>query len=156
MERDLTATVFIIKNGKVLLHPHEKFGTLLPPGGHVEKNETPCQAALREVEEESGLIITLLKEEHLWLKEPNAISLHRPYLCLLEKIPATQEKKAHEHIDFIFLAEPLDNKEPLPPFQWYFYEDIENLSCPEKIFPDTKQIIYEILKNSNLYQRLSR
>lgn len=39
---------------KILLFDHRKAGLLLPSGGHVEKNEMPHDAALRELQEELG------------------------------------------------------------------------------------------------------
>lgn len=53
--RSLTATVYIINESKVLLHNHKKYNTLFPVGGHIEADELPHEAALREAYEESGL-----------------------------------------------------------------------------------------------------
>jgi len=57
MEKHFTATTYIIQDGKVLLIPHSKLGKWLPPGGHVELNETPPECAIREALEETGLEI---------------------------------------------------------------------------------------------------
>jgi 8-oxo-dGTP pyrophosphatase MutT (NUDIX family) len=53
ISRDFTVAVFVVHAGRVLLHPHVKSGLWLPPGGHIEPNELPDEAALREVEEEA-------------------------------------------------------------------------------------------------------
>lgn len=57
-QHDITAAAFIILLGgdepKLLLHMHRKLGKLLQYGGHVELNETPWDAVLHEVREESG------------------------------------------------------------------------------------------------------
>jgi len=37
----------------------------LPPGGHIGKNETPDEAVVREVQEETGLDIELYRKEEL-------------------------------------------------------------------------------------------
>jgi 8-oxo-dGTP pyrophosphatase MutT (NUDIX family) len=60
MTRDFTATTFVVHCGRVLLHRHAKLGKILPPGGHIEANELPEEAALREVYEETGLEVELL------------------------------------------------------------------------------------------------
>ncbi|MBI1759045.1 MAG: NUDIX domain-containing protein [Actinobacteria bacterium] len=39
---------------------HPRLGRRMIPGGHVEDDETQAQAALREVEEESGLVVRLI------------------------------------------------------------------------------------------------
>ena len=40
--------------GETALHWH-RLGLWLPPGGHIEPNEDPIQAVLREIEEETGV-----------------------------------------------------------------------------------------------------
>lgn len=57
--KSLTATVYIINRGKVLLHLHKKYNTWFPVGGHLEEDELPHEAALREAKEESGFDVTL-------------------------------------------------------------------------------------------------
>ena len=47
--RHFTVAVFVVWEGKVLLHRHRKLGMWLPPGGHIEKVELPDEAAVREV-----------------------------------------------------------------------------------------------------------
>lgn len=46
--------VFSLVNGKLLLSRHEKRSTWETQGGHIEKGETPLDAARRELYEESG------------------------------------------------------------------------------------------------------
>lgn len=55
MTRRFTASVFPVFNGKVLLIKHKKLDMWLPPGGKLEPNETPFEAAERELFEETGL-----------------------------------------------------------------------------------------------------
>lgn len=63
LNRTLTATVYIINGDKVLLHKHKKYNTLFPVGGHIEADELPHEAALREAYEESGLKVKLYNNE---------------------------------------------------------------------------------------------
>ena len=56
--RHFTATAYVVHDGHVALHWHPKVKAWLPPGGHIEENEDPVQAVLRESaarEEETGL-----------------------------------------------------------------------------------------------------
>ncbi|MDR3125983.1 MAG: NUDIX domain-containing protein, partial [Candidatus Nomurabacteria bacterium] len=48
-----TASIFLLckKTKRVLLLEHKALQTMLQPGGHIEPNETPLQAALRELAE---------------------------------------------------------------------------------------------------------
>lgn len=57
--RDFTVATFVIHEGKVLLLWHKKLRKWLPPGGHIEPNELPDEAAVREVREEVGLDIRI-------------------------------------------------------------------------------------------------
>jgi 8-oxo-dGTP pyrophosphatase MutT (NUDIX family) len=53
--RHLTVTGFLVHEGRVLLHWHRRNQLWLPMGGHIEPNEDPIEAVLREVAEESGV-----------------------------------------------------------------------------------------------------
>lgn len=146
MERQFTATVYIFHEEKVLLHFHPKLGKWLPPGGHLEANETPPEAARREVREETGLEIEFIEQENLKIQAYNGVSFERPFLCLLENIPAYKEKPAHQHMDMIYLARPMEVKEVLNDFRWFSYEETESL----ELFPDVAEVLRLILKEKRL------
>ena len=59
---DYAADTYIVEGDAVLLRLHEKYHTWFPPGGHVELDEDPEEAALREVQEEVGIAVTLIGE----------------------------------------------------------------------------------------------
>ena len=59
---DFTAEVFVVFENKVLLRKHDKYGRWLSVGGHIELEEDPNQAAIREVKEEVGLDVVLWDE----------------------------------------------------------------------------------------------
>jgi 8-oxo-dGTP pyrophosphatase MutT (NUDIX family) len=56
---DMTVSVYIVRDGAVLLHHHAKTGKWLPPGGHIELDEDPNEAAIREAKEETGFDVEL-------------------------------------------------------------------------------------------------
>ncbi len=98
MRKSMTSTVYVINNGKVLLHRHKKYNSLFPVGGHLEEGELPQETALREVREEAGLEIELwCNEKELGLSRVK--QLINPQYTLLENIG-----QAVENIDFIFFA----------------------------------------------------
>lgn len=144
-EKHFTTSVYILQNEKVLLLMHPSLKKWLPPGGHIEKNETPIEAARREVKEETGLTITFLSDEHVWIKKWNAQSFHRPFLCLIEEIPPYQNKPAHQHIDLIYLAKPTSNSSICPcldhPTHWFTFDEVEKLKSDEEIFAETQEVI---------------
>lgn len=54
--RHFTASAVVLDDqDRVLLVHHNKIGLYLYPGGHVDPNEAPAEAALREVLEETGV-----------------------------------------------------------------------------------------------------
>jgi ADP-ribose pyrophosphatase YjhB (NUDIX family) len=94
--RDFTATTFVVNNGKTLLLLHRKLARWLPPGGHIEPHELPHIAALREVREEAGLDVELLRSPRTL---GTVVILPQPHYLLLETIAP-----GHEHIDLIYFA----------------------------------------------------
>lgn len=74
----------------------------LPPGGHIEPNELPDEAALREVIEETGIRARLCGEGGPPLAYP--VQLVRPEAIQLEAITPD-----HEHVDLIYFAVPLED-----------------------------------------------
>lgn len=106
MEKHFTATAYIISktNGrlKVLLHRHKKHLLWLPIGGHIEKNETPEEAVLREVKEETNLDIILPKIA--LLKTDVVEEFHSPQTILVEKLKPYEKEPTHYHIDLIYFA----------------------------------------------------
>jgi len=143
LERHLTASAYIIEAGRVLLLHHGKLNKWLPPGGHVELNETPSECIKREVLEETGLEIDLILQENLWLKLWNASSIERPYLCLLQQVPAYGTEAAHEHIDMVFIAKPVGGK-LFSSVHWFTLNEVDNLREEEEIFSETKTVIHHI------------
>src|SRR5438105_1836856 len=88
--RHFTVAVFVVFKGQVLLHYHRKLGKWLPPGGHIEDNELPDQAARREVLEETGIRVRLVGglpvDEPVQLALPAGIQVEDIY-------------PGHQHID---------------------------------------------------------
>lgn len=119
--RHFTVAVFVACRGKVLLHLHRKLGMWLPPGGHIERDELPDDAAVREVFEETGLRVELAGEKREDVSDP--VQLHRPAGVQLENI-----EPGHQHIDLIYFAKPKGPTEIQPGYGedkvgWYGPED---------------------------------
>ncbi len=156
--KQFTATVYILEADKVLLLLHPKIGKWLPPGGHLEENETPPDGAKREAKEETGLDVALIKEEHLWVERWNATSFERPFLCLLENIPAHGSHPAHQHIDFIYLGHPVSGEiseehRAMHSIRWFSLQEVIELKEDVEIFQETKETIQKIfeLRYSAIY-----
>lgn len=134
----ITASAFIISDDEkhVLLIEHAKYNMWLSPGGHVDAGETALAAAIRETQEETGVMnMSLMKKDIL------DIDIHR--------IPHSEKKNEPEHwhfdIRYLFKA-PKDlvinldqskdsaftengvniNKTECNGYKWYSLEDMKN------------------------------
>jgi 8-oxo-dGTP pyrophosphatase MutT (NUDIX family) len=97
---DFTVAIFVVHEGRVLVIHHRKLDRWLPLGGHIELDEDPEQAALREAREESGLEVELLGERPP-TTEPGTRALIGPRFLDIHRITDT-----HEHIGMIYWARP--------------------------------------------------
>jgi len=99
LEKHFTASALIKNdNNEVLLVFHKKLNVWLYPGGHIEFNETPDEAVIREVKEETGLEIEIVGEKEISLNdnEADVSVLHNPYIILCERIKGNE---GHYHSD---------------------------------------------------------
>lgn len=125
----------------------------MPPGGHVDDNETPEATARRECKEETGMDVEIIgdTQEDLFSDNPNeGQMLKKPIAMLLENIPESKERgePAHQHMDFLFLARPIDENQSLTlaeeegtEMRWFTKEEIEKLDEEKEIFSNVKTYI---------------
>ena len=110
IEKHFTSTAFVLHpiEDKVLLHWHSKVKAWLPPGGHIENNETPVEAVKRETFEEAGIHIKLYNFNSSISEIPfsDVKEIPAPYTILLENIN-DPENGEHIHIDMIYFSEAL-------------------------------------------------
>lgn len=109
IEKHFTSSALIIENNKVLLVYHKKLDVWLYPGGHIEENENPDEALIREVKEETGLDVEIIsnKDETLSDIKNDVSSLHIPYAILCELVGV------HYHNDLIYLCKIKNNSKQL-------------------------------------------
>jgi 8-oxo-dGTP pyrophosphatase MutT (NUDIX family) len=105
---DFTVAIFVVHDGKILLIHHRKLDKWLPLGGHIELDEDPEQAALREAKEESGLDVELLGERPP-TTSPGTRALIAPRFLDIHRISDT-----HEHIGLIYWAVLADGHQRQP------------------------------------------
>src|SRR5690242_12343290 len=97
---DFTVAIFVVNAGQVLLIHHRQLDKWLPLGGHIELDEDPEMAALREAKEESGLEVELIGERPP-TTGPGTRALIAPRFLDIHRITGS-----HEHIGLIYWARP--------------------------------------------------
>ena len=109
--RHFTATGFVVNDDRVLLHWHSKVRAWLPPGGHIDENEDPVQAVLREIWEETGVrAVVEPTTPSLALDYP--IQVPPPFTIMVEDIHDPVEG-FHHHIDMIYFCRLVGPPGPL-------------------------------------------
>ncbi len=97
---DFTAEVFIVYQNKVLLRIHDKYKKWLSVGGHIELDEEPNQAAIREVREEVGLEVVLYHNpSHALVEHQGYKELIPPEFMNIHRI-----NDIHQHISLVYFA----------------------------------------------------
>jgi len=126
---DFTVAIFVVHGGKILLIHHRNLNKWLPLGGHIELDEDPETAALREAKEESGLEVELLGERPP-TTEPGTRALLAPRFLDIHRITDT-----HQHIGMIYWARPKHGTLTLAAsehhdIRWCSTEDLDRLEPP--------------------------
>ncbi|MCX6883987.1 MAG: NUDIX domain-containing protein [Verrucomicrobia bacterium] len=126
---DFTVAIFVVHEGRVLVIHHRKLEKWLPLGGHIELDEEPEMAAIREAREESGLDVELIGERPP-TTGPGTRALIAPRFLDIHRISAT-----HEHIGMIYWARPRTGTLTLATeehhdIRWCTPADLEQLQPP--------------------------
>lgn len=132
MKTQLVVAGYIIHNNKVLLIHHKKLDLWLPVGGHIEDNETPDEALLREAKEEVNLDIDILNQSDIPLQGNIKKSLAVPFYVNVHNVGD------HDHCCFFYVCMPKNpeqlkiNKE-LKDFAWFSKEELNKPHIPKDV-----------------------
>ncbi|MCA9369267.1 MAG: NUDIX domain-containing protein [Pseudomonadales bacterium] len=169
-----TAGGMLIHEGKVLLVKHKKLGIWLNPGGHIDEDELPHQAAEREFWEETGVRVRALDpyqdslvgqgSDSEFFPNPISTNVHwvnrESYDLRMasedptQRVPTKKWKRGCEqHVGFFYLLEAIDdyefeqNVEETDGIAWFTPQEVEDLET-------TDDIRKEILLGFELHQDL--
>lgn len=129
---DFCSEVFVVYDNKVLLRKHDKFKIWLSVGGHIELDEDPNAAAIREVKEEVGLDVVLYQAEGSapCFAEELDTSLVPPQFMVFHQVSDT-----HGHVVLIFFARSttdalvLSSTEVAEDCRWFTREELLKNEC---------------------------
>lgn len=129
MKIDLTVAWYIIHGGKVLLIHHQKLDRWLPVWWHIDANETPDQALLREVKEEIWIDVEILGQSNLPLEGNVKYNLATPFYANVHSVGD------HNHCAFFYVCkaihpEQIHINEELKNFAWFTIEELEQERVP--------------------------
>jgi 8-oxo-dGTP pyrophosphatase MutT (NUDIX family) len=102
MERHFTVTGFVCEGDRTLLHWHKKLRIWLPPGGHIDPDEDPVQAAVREVLEETGILAEVVPHVAP-LPFSNVAQIATPLVIICADV----DEGPHQHIDMSYALRPV-------------------------------------------------
>ena len=135
-----TACIVNQEKDKILFIHHKKLNKWLFVGGHIEEDENPEHAVLREVKEETNLDIELVGKRY-----PREEDYIIPFA--LQK---NYTKPNHEHMDLFYVAidkgtsKLKDNTEEIKAHRWFSKQEIESEDFDT--FPEKKQMALDVLK----------
>ena len=146
----LTATGYVLNEDKtrILLVLHKKLGRWLPPGGHIDGDEPPHEAVIREVAEETGLAARIVDlSPDLACDDPHTQQIPAPYLMHRDEIPPYDQVEKHFYIDLVFilqasggsLAPQLDEVDEV---RWFTKSELATCDTWEIV----KKIAYQIMR----------
>lgn len=126
---DFTVAIFVVHGRKLLLVHHRNLDRWLPLGGHIELDEDPEAAALREAKEESGLDVELLGSRPP-TTEKGSRALIAPRFLDIHRINDT-----HEHVGMLYWARPRNGQLKLAAaehhdIRWCSTTDLDTLQPP--------------------------
>jgi 8-oxo-dGTP diphosphatase len=134
--RHYTASAVVLDDAdRMLLVHHNKIGQWLYPGGHIDPDEDPAQAALREVREETGIQAVIIGEPAF--SHP-AVRSHAAPWAIIEMDVTDSKVGAHRHIDLVYVCRASGGNlaaqlEEVSDLQWAALSDLAGLQAPAEL-----------------------
>lgn len=134
--RHFTASAVVFDDAeRVLLIHHNKIGLWLYPGGHIDPDETPGEAAIRELTEETGIRAAIVGQSNF---RHCAVARHLPPWAIIEMDVTDSKHGQHRHIDMVYVCEHfggelLPQLEEVGGARWVPVADVASLPTPAEL-----------------------
>ena len=145
IKNHFTATGIVFNaRREILMIRHNKLKVWLPPGGHIQDNELPDDAVLREIFEETGVMAEIVpNRKKLDLADSHCLELEVPFVILLEDI---EGDGTHNHIDMVYICRAVTEDLILQEGEvhgigWFSYDQAMKLKTFENV---TKTITHAV------------
>jgi 8-oxo-dGTP pyrophosphatase MutT (NUDIX family)/SAM-dependent methyltransferase len=144
-----TASTFVFcqlgSEWRLGLITHPRFRKLMLPGGHVEPDESPSEAALREIAEETGLAARFVPAPAAPAPAGlDRVRVEQPWWIVEQPVPADNHLAAeHVHVDHLYVAVPPSPEPasaPAHPFAWHGAAELAALD----MFNDTRLLAVQL------------
>ena len=153
--RGNTASLIVLhpEMAKLLCVRHPSFGQWMFPGGKIEPNEAPDEAAVREVIEEVGLrvMLTDLSDLPRWHRHGN-LRLPQPLAVIREQLPQGETT----YVDFVYVGvsrtATLSLRREVHEAGWFDLAELERLDTS---FP-IKEMAATVLERSEKMRACAR
>ncbi|AEA12175.1 NUDIX hydrolase [Thermoproteus uzoniensis 768-20] len=136
MRKCVVASGILIEDGKALVVYHERLGVWLYPGGHVEPDETPSEAVVREFQEETGLVVEPVGPVR-GISGGDVVEEPLPFAILRETVRYPDE--THIHYDLVFLVRRVGGR--LDNGVWVSEAELDGL----RTYPNVRQVLRRAL-----------
>lgn len=140
VKRCHTVNAWTLYKGKTLLVKHKKLGIWLAPGGHVEENELPHQAAEREFFEETGVKVRALSAQKDVLTASTSEYLPLPFYCNLHEVNKPRGNSfCEQHYSWGYYVEVIDDSgfgkedDGVTGIGWFDMKDLQTIETTEDI-----------------------
>lgn len=139
-QHDQTVSALIIRldtpQPQLLLHLHKKYGKWMQPGGHIELSESPWQAVLHEITEETGYVLDQLQllQPSERLQSINGAVVH-PVALVENTHKAGGDDHYHSDRAYLFATTTLPQNTPdegeSTDFKWVTAEELQKIPVSE-------------------------
>lgn len=146
-EIDLVVAGFPVRDDETLLVFHRKLERWLPPGGHIETNETPDQAVKRELREELDIEVELFPYNNLDVTDAVKRNLAQPFHVNVHSVGD------HDHCTFFYLCRPTSSefdpkRDEVEQAGWFSAAELESDRVPDDV-EDLGKLAIEQSRSAN-------